>query len=110
MKTWKRATRGVSRRRMTPSASTRPCSRSVPACQSNCNAKGLFMHDLLTEIAALKPRANATILAHYYQEGEIQELARMVALARVLRSAISVRRSCMKRPLSLQLLWHAGTD
>src|SRR5207253_10749424 len=33
------------------------------------------MTDLLGEIAALKTRANATILAHCYQEGEIQELA-----------------------------------
>jgi quinolinate synthase len=33
------------------------------------------MTDLLTEIATLKTRANATILAHYYQDGEIQELA-----------------------------------
>src|SRR3954451_18974787 len=31
--------------------------------------------DLLDEIQALKKRENATILAHYYQEGEIQELA-----------------------------------
>ena len=33
------------------------------------------MSDLLAEIATLKTRANATILAHYYQDGEIQELA-----------------------------------
>src|SRR5207248_6141987 len=33
------------------------------------------MTDLYSEIAALKTRANATILAHYYQDGEIQELA-----------------------------------
>jgi len=33
------------------------------------------MNDLLQEIAELKSRENATILAHYYQEGEIQELA-----------------------------------
>src|SRR5881409_4039590 len=33
------------------------------------------MTDLLDEIKALKVRENATILAHYYQEGEIQELA-----------------------------------
>ena len=33
------------------------------------------MNDLLREIADLKSRENATILAHYYQEGEIQELA-----------------------------------
>src|SRR6516165_1316376 len=33
------------------------------------------MPDILDEIAALKVRENATILAHYYQEGDIQELA-----------------------------------
>ena len=33
------------------------------------------MQDLLDEIAALKLQHNATILAHYYQEGEIQEIA-----------------------------------
>src|SRR5262245_43489692 len=33
------------------------------------------MIDLLKEIADLKSRENATILAHYYQEGDIQELA-----------------------------------
>jgi quinolinate synthase len=31
--------------------------------------------DIIQEIAALKARENATILAHYYQEGEIQQLA-----------------------------------
>jgi quinolinate synthase len=33
------------------------------------------MLDLVEEIQALKKSKNATILAHYYQEGEIQELA-----------------------------------
>src|SRR5246500_6028516 len=33
------------------------------------------MNDIIDEITALKARENATILAHYYQEGEIQELA-----------------------------------
>jgi quinolinate synthase len=33
------------------------------------------MNDIFDEITALKRRENATILAHYYQEGEIQELA-----------------------------------
>src|SRR3954467_6489890 len=33
------------------------------------------MPDLIGEIQALKKKHNATILAHYYQEGEIQELA-----------------------------------
>ena len=33
------------------------------------------MQDLLDEIAALKAKNDATILAHYYQEGEIQEIA-----------------------------------
>jgi quinolinate synthase len=33
------------------------------------------MDDLLSEIATLKRRHDAVILAHYYQEGEIQEIA-----------------------------------
>lgn len=33
------------------------------------------LQDIFQEIAALKTREDATILAHYYQEGEIQELA-----------------------------------
>jgi len=33
------------------------------------------MIDILQEITKLKERENATILAHYYQEGEIQDLA-----------------------------------
>lgn len=33
------------------------------------------MTDLIQEIQDLKKRENATILAHYYQEGDIQELA-----------------------------------
>jgi quinolinate synthase len=33
------------------------------------------MLDIFDEIATLKARENATILAHYYQEGEIQQLA-----------------------------------
>src|SRR5271167_4565071 len=34
-----------------------------------------LMIDLIQEITQLKHAKNATILAHYYQEGEIQELA-----------------------------------
>src|SRR5438552_4907275 len=33
------------------------------------------MHDIFDEIKQLKVRENATILAHYYQDGEIQALA-----------------------------------
>src|SRR5246500_2818631 len=33
------------------------------------------MNDIIDEITALKARENATILAHYYQEGDIQDLA-----------------------------------
>jgi quinolinate synthase len=33
------------------------------------------MTDIFDEISTLKHRANATILAHYYQDGEIQQLA-----------------------------------
>src|SRR6516162_11376910 len=35
----------------------------------------LPMTDLVGEIIELKARRNATILAHYYQDGEIQDLA-----------------------------------
>src|SRR5687768_15550195 len=34
-----------------------------------------IMSDIVSEIKELKERENATILAHYYQDGEIQELA-----------------------------------
>src|SRR3954452_10899055 len=34
-----------------------------------------ILTDIVAEIKALKAREDATILAHYYQEGEIQELA-----------------------------------
>jgi quinolinate synthase len=37
--------------------------------------QGLVMIDLVAEIQDLKKRQNATILAHYYQDGEIQDLA-----------------------------------
>src|SRR5579862_4256321 len=33
------------------------------------------MPDLIDEIRELKAQRNATILAHYYQEGDIQDLA-----------------------------------
>src|SRR6266481_7467428 len=33
------------------------------------------MTDIFAEITELKHRKNATILAHYYQDGEIQQLA-----------------------------------
>src|SRR5579871_2514660 len=33
------------------------------------------LHDIFDEITTLKRTKNATILAHYYQDGEIQELA-----------------------------------
>src|SRR5438105_10861520 len=35
----------------------------------------LPVNDIFDEISRLKVRENATILAHYYQDGEIQELA-----------------------------------
>src|SRR5260370_10108891 len=37
--------------------------------------KDPFMTDIVSEIRDLKARSNATILAHYYQDGEIQSLA-----------------------------------
>jgi quinolinate synthase len=52
------------------------------------------MNDIFDEIAALKVRENATILAHYYQEGEIQELADFTGDSlRLARAATNVRTS-----------------
>src|SRR6266851_8301479 len=39
------------------------------------NKESLPMTDLLSEIAELKSREQAVILAHYYQDSEIQQLA-----------------------------------
>jgi quinolinate synthase len=50
------------------------------------------MHDILEEIADLKTRANATILAHYYQDGDIQELADFTGDSlKLARAATQVR-------------------
>jgi quinolinate synthase len=52
------------------------------------------MHDIFDEIAELKIRQNATILAHYYQEGEIQELADVTGDSlRLARAATKVNTS-----------------
>ncbi len=50
------------------------------------------MHDIFQEIDALKRRENATILAHYYQDGEIQELADFTGDSlKLARAATQVR-------------------
>src|SRR5262245_33555657 len=50
------------------------------------------MSDLIAEIADLKKRENATILAHYYQDGEIQELADLTGDSlRLARAATQVK-------------------
>jgi quinolinate synthase len=50
------------------------------------------MTDLIKEIKSLKARENATILAHYYQEGDIQELADFTGDSlRLARAAIKVQ-------------------
>jgi quinolinate synthase len=50
------------------------------------------MTDIFQEIAALKTRANATILAHYYQDGEIQQLADLTGDSlKLARAATKVR-------------------
>ena len=51
------------------------------------------MTDLIHEIAELKARENATILAHYYQEGEIQELADFTGDSLKLARAATTRPS-----------------
>src|SRR6267378_7081676 len=51
-----------------------------------------FMIDILQEINDLKKRENATILAHYYQEGEIQQLADFTGdRLKLARAATQVR-------------------
>ena len=50
------------------------------------------MPDLIDEIQALKKSKNATILAHYYQEGDIQELADFTGDSlKLARAATKVR-------------------
>lgn len=52
------------------------------------------MTDILAEIASLKSRENATILAHYYQEGEIQQLADFTGDSlKLARAATTVKTS-----------------
>src|SRR5438132_13724273 len=53
-----------------------------------------LMIDLLQEITDLKHRENATILAHYYQEGEIQDLADFTGDSlKLARAATTVKTS-----------------
>src|SRR6201990_1256445 len=53
-----------------------------------------LMIDLLQEIADLKRRENATILAHYYQEDEIQDLADFTGDSlKLARAATTVKTS-----------------
>src|SRR6185437_16709543 len=47
----------------------------VGSSSATRKTRTLTMTDLFDEIRDLKTRHNATILAHYYQNGEIQELA-----------------------------------
>ena len=50
------------------------------------------MTDLIDEISSLKKRENATILAHYYQDGDIQELADFTGDSlKLARAATQVR-------------------
>ena len=50
------------------------------------------MNDLIDEISTLKRRENATILAHYYQDGEIQDLADFTGDSlKLARAATTVR-------------------
>ena len=49
--------------------------RNVGSSSATGKTRTIAMQDLLDEIADLKAKNNATILAHYYQEGEIQDIA-----------------------------------
>src|SRR5919205_4351575 len=50
--------------------------------------------DIYDEIEALKAREDATILAHYYQDGEIQELADFTGDSlKLARAATTVKTS-----------------
>src|SRR5438552_7769156 len=52
----------------------------------------LPVNDIFDEISRLKTREDATILAHYYQEGEIQELADFTGDSlKLARAATQVR-------------------
>ena len=52
------------------------------------------MNDIFDEISRLKVRENATILAHYYQDGEIQELADITGDSlKLARAATKVKTS-----------------
>ncbi len=52
------------------------------------------MTDIFAEISTLKQRENATILAHYYQEGEIQQLADFTGDSlKLARAATTVKTS-----------------
>src|SRR3989475_7449996 len=54
--------------------------------------KDLPVTDLIDEISSLKRRENATILAHYYQDGDIQELADFTGDSlKLARAATQVR-------------------
>src|SRR5207302_6109791 len=54
----------------------------------------LPMNDIFDEISRLKVRENATILAHYYQEGEIQGLADLTGDSlKLARAATQVKTS-----------------
>ena len=58
------------------------------------------MTDIFDEIAALKVRENATILAHYYQDGEIQQLADFTGDSLKLSRAATAFRSTVSRNIS----------
>src|SRR5271163_4722929 len=66
----------------------------VGSSSATQKTRGPAVTDLIAEIADLKTKKDATILAHYYQDGEIQELADFTGDSlRLARAATTVQTS-----------------
>src|SRR5438270_11106719 len=64
----------------------------VGSSSATQKTRSLVVTDIFDEITALKKRENATILAHYYQDGDIQEIADFTGDSlKLARAATTVR-------------------